>query len=395
MTSRTSEFVACAEVVRKFLLESATVASPSLDNSYSNNALGLANRSKAPQGLLSPQKIASRSALYQQAKALSKSIKKLELNAIDLRRLVEQSTLFADPSDEINLLTKNMKADIFHCNECVVELFQGIEKVQYPQLKCHWISVGDVIKAHLLEVTSSFQESLKLRAKRMETDARTRSRLGVSRWVPPSPVAATASSFHAMHQFHPYSHSNSVNEAPVTDPFDNSTTSSIRKRGGIAASSTYPSVASPAAPVSHKPKISYTFTPTNKKTDNVIDPESLSEMNPQLAGVGAGAGAGAQKQNSIQSMTYRAISRLDEMRAVERTISELGSTFTKLANLVSSQGETIERIDNDTLTAETNVNDGYFELMKFYESMQKHRSWIIKVFLILLFVILLLFYLRG
>lgn len=58
-------------------------------------------------------------------------------------------------------------------------------------------------------------------------------------------------------------------------------------------------------------------------------------------------------QYSVQQLAnyHDAQKRANDAAQVESTISELGQMFTRMANLVVEQGETIERIDQDTSVA--------------------------------------------
>ena len=81
--------------------------------------------------------------------------------------------------------------------------------------------------------------------------------------------------------------------------------------------------------------------------------------------------------------------RAADAQAVEGAIVELGSMFTRMAALVSEQGDTIHRIDADTIEAEANVIAGQEELSKLYESVKNNRGFILRMFGVLIFVILL------
>ncbi len=74
---------------------------------------------------------------------------------------------------------------------------------------------------------------------------------------------------------------------------------------------------------------------------------------------------------------------------VEGTIIELGQMFTKMAELVSEQGEVVDRIDADMTTALSNVEAGMVELQKFYSSIKRHRGFILKILAVMALIVVL------
>jgi syntaxin 5 len=93
----------------------------------------------------------------------------------------------------------------------------------------------------------------------------------------------------------------------------------------------------------------------------------------------------AHQLSQFQSASARA----SEMQQVEGTIIELGHMFTRMAQLVSEQGEVADRIDADMDLVTDNVTAGALELQKFLAATRKHRAFIVKMLLLLALVILL------
>jgi syntaxin 5 len=69
---------------------------------------------------------------------------------------------------------------------------------------------------------------------------------------------------------------------------------------------------------------------------------------------------------------------------IEKTISELGGMFTQLAQMVSEQGEQIQRIDADTEDVVENVQGAQRELMKYWNRVSGNRWLIAKMFGVLM-----------
>ena len=84
--------------------------------------------------------------------------------------------------------------------------------------------------------------------------------------------------------------------------------------------------------------------------------------------------------------------RLDSARMAEKTLAELTSMFGKMSHLIQSQGETLEKIEDDVEVAMGYVDDGYEEVGKLHDWKQGNRGLIIKCFGILIFVVIFMRY---
>jgi len=138
-----------------------------------------------------------------------------------------------------------------------------------------------------------------------------------------------------------------------------------------------------------------------------------------------GSGSYSQQQQQQQMMlaapqqqdTYSE-SRLEEIQNIESTISQLGTIFQQLANLVQEQGDQIRRykktkantcyfrklkkkelfsllrIDADIQDVEQNVDNAQKQLIKYLQSFGSNRSLMLKVFGVVLvfFIIFVVFF---
>ena len=76
------------------------------------------------------------------------------------------------------------------------------------------------------------------------------------------------------------------------------------------------------------------------------------------------------------------------MTEVEKTISELGQLFKRLATMISEQQELVERIDDDIEAAVATSNNAHSVLLKTYESISSNRALYTKIGAILILFII-------
>jgi len=100
-----------------------------------------------------------------------------------------------------------------------------------------------------------------------------------------------------------------------------------------------------------------------------------------------GGGESVQQQIYERRQNRAAQSRLASARLAEKSIAELGVMFTKMSTLISQQGETLERIEDDVEAAGLDIDAGHDELVKVYGMTKGNRGLILKVFGILIFLI--------
>mmetsp|Transcript_52494 Transcript_52494/g.122832 ORF Transcript_52494/g.122832 Transcript_52494/m.122832 type:complete len:290 (+) Transcript_52494:89-958(+) len=91
-------------------------------------------------------------------------------------------------------------------------------------------------------------------------------------------------------------------------------------------------------------------------------------------------GGGAQQQLYHHS-------RAEAVQSVQRTIGELATMFQKMAVMVTSQQEMIQRIDQDVDDTLSNVESGQEHLLKYFHHISSNRWLIMKVFAILIFFV--------
>ncbi|KAM0682320.1 Syntaxin-5 [Mitosporidium daphniae] len=105
--------------------------------------------------------------------------------------------------------------------------------------------------------------------------------------------------------------------------------------------------------------------------------------------VSACAYSSASKMALHQAPASASSGRLE---SIESTVHELGTIFQQLVQLVSLQGETIQRIDVDIESAFSHADVAQHELYRFWQSESRHRSAILKAFGLLALVALFVFF---
>jgi syntaxin 5 len=82
-------------------------------------------------------------------------------------------------------------------------------------------------------------------------------------------------------------------------------------------------------------------------------------------------------------------SRSDAVAQIERTIGELQGIFRQLASLVADQHEQIERIDKDMEMTQRYTEGAQAQLLKYLDHISSNRWLAIKVFLVLIFFMII------
>lgn len=118
---------------------------------------------------------------------------------------------------------------------------------------------------------------------------------------------------------------------------------------------------------------SYSNTHTNDDKDSNEEEDDAKKQRAQL-------------QTRIQDR--QSASRLESAQQAEATLATLGTIFGKMSNMIVSQGENLERIEDDVEAAYGFVEQGQEEITKLYSLKKGNRGLILKTFGILIFFIL-------
>lgn len=80
--------------------------------------------------------------------------------------------------------------------------------------------------------------------------------------------------------------------------------------------------------------------------------------------------------------------RLQEAHQAERTLADLTTMFSKMTNLISQQGEVLEKVEDDVEAGLSEVTAGQQEITTLYALKKGNRGLIIKLFSLLIFLII-------
>ncbi|XP_022131383.1 syntaxin-32 [Momordica charantia] len=259
-----------------------------------------------------------------------------------LAKLAKRTSVFDDPTMEIQELTALIKQDITTLNSAVVDL----------QLLCnsrnesgnissdttsHSTTVVDDLKNRLMSTTKEFKEVLTMRTENLKVHENRRQLF-----------SSTASK-------------------ESTNPF-------VRQRPLASRSAAGAPSAAPPPPWA-KASTSFSKTSPSKQVDGESQPLLQQQQQHQ------------QQQMVPLQDTYMQ-SRAEALQNVESTIHELSNIFNQLATLVSEQGEIAIRIDENMDDTLANVEGAQGALLKYLNSISSNRWLMIKIFFVLIFFLM-------
>ncbi|CDP03373.1 unnamed protein product [Coffea canephora] len=334
---RTHEFESLVEKLKKpsSLSPASTAPSSSSGGGFDGNPTSApqeTTRSAAPiQSEFN--KRASRIALgiHQTSQKLSK-----------LAKLAKKTSVFDDPTLEIQELTTVIKQDITALNSAVVDL-QLLSNSQNEgnlssDSSAHSTTVVDNLKNSLMTTTKEFKEVLTLRTENMKVHENRRQLFSSS--------ASKESS----------------------NPF-------IRQRPLATRAAASAAISPP--PWASEPSTSSQLFPRNQAEGESHPLLQQQQSQQQLAPL---------QDNFVQS-------RATALQNVESTIHELGNIFTQLATMVSQQGELAIRIDENMEDTLASVEGAQSQLMRYFNSISSNRWLMIKIFfIVILFLMIFLFF---
>ncbi|CAA2963576.1 syntaxin-32-like [Olea europaea subsp. europaea] len=321
---RTQEFLAVVEMVRKPF---------SSQNGATNNATNAEE--------LRPDK-AIQSEFNRRSSKIGFGIHQTSQKLSKLAKLAKRTSVFDDPTMEIQELTSVIKQDITALNSAVVDLQllcnsqNGSGNIS-SDTTTHSTTVVDDLKNRLMDATKDFKEVLTVRTENMKVHENRRQLF-----------SSTAS--------------------------QNPTNSFIRQRPSAAKSAASTSAAPPLPWARGAQSSSQVFS------KNQVDGESQPLLQ-------------QQQQQVVPFQDGYMQSRSDALQNVESTIQELGNIFNQLATLVSQQGEIAIRIDENMDDTLSNVEGAQGALLKYLKSVSSNRWLMIKIFFVLiLFLMFFMFF---
>ena len=137
----------------------------------------------------------------------------------------------------------------------------------------------------------------------------------------------------------------------------------------------HPSLASASSSTSNVP-VAPLIPLDEIKGDTILDLGGLQQTQQQQQMQYAQA-------NNVATMEYME-SRSQAIESIESTIAELGQIYQNFATLLSTQREMVQRIDDNILDMQMNVEGAHGQLAKYYQSISSNRGLMLKIFAVLI-----------
>lgn len=328
---RTQEFLSVAERLKKSFSSADNAASSRISSSPAK-----------PEDRRSA--LAIQSEFNKRASKIGYGIHQTSQKLAKLAKLAKRTSVFDDPTQEIQELTAVIKQDITALNSAVVDLqllchTQNDNGSISSDTTSHSTTVVDNLKNRLMSATKEFKEVLTMRTENLKVHENRR-----------QIFSSTASK-------------------ESSNPF-------VRQRPLAARSAASTSTPSPP-PWANGSESSQLFP--SKQGDAEAQP--LLQQQRQ------------QQQQMVPLQDSYMQSRAEALHNVESTIHELGNIFTQLATMVSQQGEIAIRIDENMDESLANVEGAQTQLVRYLNSISSNRWLMIKIFFVLIvFLMIFLFF---
>ncbi|XP_056166657.1 syntaxin-32-like isoform X2 [Syzygium oleosum] len=257
--------------------------------------------------------------------------------------LAKRTSVFDDPTMEIQELTAVIKQDITALNSAVVDLQllcnSRNEGGVSSDTTSHSTTVVDDLKNRLMSATKEFKEVLTMRTENLKVHENRRQLF-----------SSTASK-------------------ETTNPF-------VRQRPLAARTAANASAAPPPPWANGSLPSSSSSSSSSPLKQGDGESQPLLQQNQQ------------QQQQLVPLQDSYMQSRAEALQNVESTIHELSSIFNQLATLVSQQGEIAIRIDENMDDTLANVEGAQGALLKYLNSISSNRWLMIKIFFVLIFFLM-------
>lgn len=296
-----------------------------------------------------------RSEFSLRASAIAKEIGETTAMLQRLAVLAKRKTLFDDRPVEITELTYVIKQKVSKINDSIAGLQRFVKSSSKAnawgsnkgdsQINEHSKNVVVLLQGQLTEVTSGFADVLETRTKNIQA-----SKSRTEQFISSSTSAAVSRD----------SPSHLISNSPLYGP-------------GRALS---PAVHSDTASSSSYAANPYAMSETESEPVTGQDFLALPQQEQNLALL-------EEQQSTYSSQRSQAV------EAIESTIQELGGIFSQLAQMVSEQRDTVQRIDANTEDIALNVSGAQRELLKYYARISSNRWLVIKSFAVIIFFFLL------
>ncbi|KAF4373122.1 hypothetical protein CsatB_008469 [Cannabis sativa] len=327
---RTHEFQSVADRLKKSI--SSSLSAPS--------ASGPSSRSKSEE---QRSAIAIQSEFNRRASKIGYGIHQTSQKLAKLAKLAKRTSVFDDPTMEIQELTAVIKQDITALNSAVVDLqllsnSRNETGNMSSDTTSHSTTVVDDLKNRLMSATKEFKEVLTMRTENLKVHENRRQLFS------------------------------STTSKDSANPF-------VRQRP-LASRSAASTSNAPPPPWANGSSSSSQLLP-GKQAEGEGQPLLQQQQNHQQ-----------QQQQLVPLQDTYMQSRAEALQNVESTIHELSNIFNQLATLVSQQGEIAIRIDENMDDSLANVEGAQGALLKYLNSISSNRWLMIKIFFVLIFFLM-------
>lgn len=342
MLDRTAEFQSCVAVAMKTAVKRPRPGSSAAANGKT------ADKSQQPK---------KASEFFGYAQAISNDIDRTSQKLQRLAQLCQKKGLFEDHTTAIQELTYVIKQDLAKITEDVKSL-QGMSAKgrEKGQQLAHVESVVGSLNKGVNTATKNFKDILEVRTRNMrESKSRT------DHFVHASGSAGS----HLSHAAH-------LRDNPLYG-------------GGGANAANRASSAPPMSPTKIDDAARFEYLSLGDDVSQNDNPYAK--------------GQSLQQEQQQALMLHDASDQYLESRStaietIESTIAELGGIFQQLAQMVSEQRETVQRIDANTDDVVLNVDRAQYEIMKYWKRVSGNRMLMLKIFGVLILFFLLFVLLR-
>ncbi|XP_057434546.1 syntaxin-32-like [Lotus japonicus] len=284
--------------------------------------------------------VAMQSEFNKRASKIGYGIHQTSQKLSKLAKLAKRTSVFDDPTMEIQELTSVIKQDITALNSAVVDL-QLVSNSRNESgnasadTTSHSFTVVDDLKTRLMSTTKEFKDVLTMRTENLKVHENRRQLFSSS---------ASKESANPFVRQRPLATRTAASESNAPAP---------PWASGLGSSSS-----------------SQLFP--KKQVDGESQP-LLQQQQQQ------------QQQQLVPLQDSYMQSRAEALQNVESTIHELSNIFNQLATLVSQQGEVAIRIDENMDDTLANVEGAQGALLKYMNSISSNRWLMIKIFFVLIF----------
>lgn len=297
-----------------------------------------------------------KSRVHQQASIIAKDISHVTDLLAKLAYLAKQKPLFDDKPIEINELTVIIKQEIFKIEQSIQNLrkyIQGDSSVKIDsQISQHSKNILSLLSSKMKNVSGEFKSVLEVR---QQNELINKQR--TENFLSSSSAAANRSG----------------NKSPLYEVLNNENALNMHNNSSLSSLGENPYLAAANQVSPYNPALENKASPDPYSSGEYL---SIPNQTQQML---------LMEEQNQQYLQQRGLA----VETIESTINEVGNLFQQLASMVSEQGETIQRIDQNVDDINMNISGAQRELLKYYTNISSNRWLFLKIFGVLIVFFLL------